>query len=333
MPLPMTKPEFNRLGKRLIAHDSPPEADLAELATALTAYQEVLEQVNVHLRDLGFAATRRVKTTPTLTDKLRRTHGMDLSRMQDLAGARITVRNLANQDEARDKISEFYTARGSRVRPIDRRVDPRFGYRAVHLVVSVDELPVEIQIRTELQDSWAQIVEHLGDRWGRGIRYGEDPENPEAIAVPGEGEDAFTRRELLATLMTLSNIVWKVERDRQYLDASRETLREMDSMWEELQSGAWPELLASKIDPDQVPTGEDLATKLAAQSEELDADVRELLAIPATDLTNAQLRRMLEAYIDDLRRENRVIFADVVPGEEHLQDILQLIASATDEEE
>ena len=43
--------------------------------------------------------------------------------------------------------------------PIDRRKNPTYGYRAVHVIVYWDGIPVEIQIRTELQDTWAQIVE------------------------------------------------------------------------------------------------------------------------------------------------------------------------------
>jgi ppGpp synthetase/RelA/SpoT-type nucleotidyltranferase len=329
MPLPMTKRDFDRLGDRLIAHESPSDTDLADLEPALAVYQEVLDRVKVHLRDLGFAATARVKTTTTMTDKLRRTPGMDLSRVQDIAGARITVRNLAAQDQAKDQISEFYTAQGCRVREIDRREDPRFGYRAMHLVVHVDGLPIEIQIRTELQDSWAQIVERLGDRWGRGIRYGQDPENPEGLVR--SGGDVFTRRELLEVLMRLSDAILRVERDRRWLDASNQVLGEMDSLWEQLQSGAWPELLVSKIPPGLVASAEDIATTLEAQLEELDEDVREFLAIPATDLTNAQLRRMLEAHIASLKREHEVIYADVAPAEEQLRDILQWIADATDE--
>jgi len=41
----MSKSEFNRLGERLIAHQSLSEADLADLETALAAYQQVLGQV------------------------------------------------------------------------------------------------------------------------------------------------------------------------------------------------------------------------------------------------------------------------------------------------
>lgn len=329
MPLPMTKSEFNRLGDRLIASGSPSEADLEDLATVLAVYQQVLEQVKVHLRDLGFASGARVKTTTTMTDKLRRTHRMELSRMQDLAGARITVRNFAAQDEARDKISDFYAARGCRLREIDRRADPRFGYRAVHLVVYVDGLPVEIQIRTELQDSWAQIVERLGDRWGRGIRYGQDPENPEGIVR--YGQSTRTRRELLSSLMTLSDMIFTTEGFRQEIHEVRQMMMELDSMWEEMQSGGSPELLASKINPILIPIGEELAADLEANPDGLDAEVSELLAVPAADLTNAQLRRMVDIDLGHLRRREGVMVADIADTEQQLRGILQLIVGATDE--
>ena len=328
MPLPITKGEFNRLGDRLIAHENPSEADLAVLATALAAYQEVLGQVKVHLRDLGFAPTTRPKTTPTITDKLRRTHGMELSRIQDLAGARITVRNLTAQDEAKDKISEFYTAQGCRWREIDRRKDPRFGYRAMHLVVHFDGLPVEIQIRTELQDSWAQIFERLGDRWGRGIRYGQDPENPESIVR--SGKSVYTRRELLALLMTLSNTIWSVELQRRAQEALRHLLAELDSVLQQLQSRASPELSASKIPPDVV-AGLNSIAFLKTRSEDLDTEDRELLAMAPSDLTQAQLRRLLEVSVGLLTHDNHVLAGKVATTEQQLRDILHVVAGATDE--
>src|ERR1700728_4402203 len=200
MPLPTTKGAINRLGDRLIASEAPSESDLVELASVLSAYQEVLERAKEDLARLGLAATGRVKTTATMVDKLRRTHGMELSRIQDLAGARVTVRGLKDQDAKRDAICKFYASQDCPTRVVDRRADPRFGYRAVHVIVTIDGMPVEIQIRTDLQDSWAQIVERLADQWGRGIRYGEDPENPESVIRSGDSLVA-TRRQAIALLM------------------------------------------------------------------------------------------------------------------------------------
>src|SRR5450756_1169485 len=98
MALPVSMGELNRLGDRLAESESPSEADHALLASALAAYQEILELVKSDLQTLGFAPTGRAKTTKTMVDKLRRTHGMQLSRVQDLAGARITVRDFQAQD-------------------------------------------------------------------------------------------------------------------------------------------------------------------------------------------------------------------------------------------
>jgi ppGpp synthetase/RelA/SpoT-type nucleotidyltranferase len=39
----------------------------------------------------------------------------------------------------------------------------------------VDGYPIEIQVRTLLQDLWAQTLERLADALGRGIRYGTEP--------------------------------------------------------------------------------------------------------------------------------------------------------------
>ena len=158
MPLPVSKGELNRLGDRLARSKIPSEVDHVLLASALAAYQEILEHVKVDLRTLGFPPTGRVKTTKTMIDKLRRTPGMQLSRVQDLAGARITVRDFTAQDECRDMIRQFYSDQGCECKIIDRRIDPRFGYRAVHLVARLNEMPVEVQIRTELQDSWCPFT-------------------------------------------------------------------------------------------------------------------------------------------------------------------------------
>ncbi len=85
-------------------------------------------------------------------------------------------------------------------RLIDRRDEPMHGYRAVHVVPRVDGCFVEIQIRTGLQNVWAQLFEALGDSWGRQIRYGEPPNDPEAPAdqVAAGPTSLVTRGEMVA---------------------------------------------------------------------------------------------------------------------------------------
>ncbi|GIH69015.1 hypothetical protein Mth01_12680 [Sphaerimonospora thailandensis] len=88
-------------------------------------------------------------------------------------------------------------------------MEPSHGYRAVHVIVFLDGIPVEIQVRTELQDVWAQILERLADHWGRGIRYGKQPESPEAVVRIGARQE--THRELLDSLGRLGDFIDRLE--------------------------------------------------------------------------------------------------------------------------
>jgi len=66
---------------------------------------------------------------------------------------------------------------------VDRRPSPSHGYRAVHLIVAIDRRLIEIQVRTEFQDLWAQLLERMADAYGRQIRYGGVPSDPEGAAL------------------------------------------------------------------------------------------------------------------------------------------------------
>jgi len=66
---------------------------------------------------------------------------------------------------------------------VDRRKKPSHGYRAVHLIVSVSEKAVEIQVRTALQQGWAELSEKLSDLFDPAIKYGGG--NEKAIQLLG----------------------------------------------------------------------------------------------------------------------------------------------------
>lgn len=57
-------------------------------------------------------------------------------------------------------------------RVVDRRKSPQYGYRAVHVIVRDGNRRFEIQLRTELQDKWANIVEKIDDRFRTELKYG-----------------------------------------------------------------------------------------------------------------------------------------------------------------
>jgi ppGpp synthetase/RelA/SpoT-type nucleotidyltranferase len=176
---------MDRLGRRLTEARTPSEEDLDLLEKILVAYDETLSEVRQRLAELGFTPTTRLKTTGTLIDKLRREVGMGFKGMQDIAGARLVVEgNHSVQDEVVSKIIDHFSTDDRPPRTIDRRQKPSWGYRAVHVIVTVDGLPAEVQVRTQLQDVWAQTVERLADSWGRDIRYGGEPSDPHLKAGP-----------------------------------------------------------------------------------------------------------------------------------------------------
>lgn len=179
MPLPFSKNQVRRLGERLRLADVPSEEDLDLLDTLLACYDDALEEVVDRIRTgLGLSATPRVKVTRTIMEKLKRSHRAHLGEIQDLAGARLAPEGLDRgaQDRLCHELVELFADGTRPPRVEDRRERPSEGYRAVHVVVFVQELPVEIQVRTPLQHSWAEYFEKLGDEWGRGIRYGEGPD-------------------------------------------------------------------------------------------------------------------------------------------------------------
>lgn len=202
----LSRSQINRLGRRLrrAGVDGVSDEDRDMLERLLASHGPALATVQERLmQELGVRVTSRIKTTGTLVEKLQRNPSMALSRMQDIAGVRLVVEmNRAQQDDLVARIVELFPG----AETIDRRAYPSHGYRAVHVVVPVDERFVEIQVRTVLQDLWAQLTERLGDVWGRGIRYGDPPEDPDAQVGGGT-----TRREFFESLMDQAERIHQLE--------------------------------------------------------------------------------------------------------------------------
>lgn len=176
MPRRLTISQIDKLGKRLsIAR--PSNDDRRLLNELLLDYNAPMERVQDEVRAaFGVDATGRLKTEKTIVEKLQR-FATRLSKMQDIAGVRIAhAMTLDAQDGLVTSILGLFAS----ARVEDRRKDPSSGYRAVHVVVEIDDCPVEIQIRTLWQHAWADVMERLGDAVGRGIRYGEVPTDRDA---------------------------------------------------------------------------------------------------------------------------------------------------------
>ncbi len=167
---------------------------------------------------------RPAKSTPAIIGKLQR-ESVRHSRMQDVAGRRIITPGIAAQDVAVEKISGAFP----RVKFYDRRENPSFGYRAVHVVVNVVGFLHEIRVRTDLQHRWAELSEKVSERFGTEIKYGGGSprsrsalvRNSKLVARFEQAEAEFARQ-----LIRGAESNWQVLRfrDADRLRAQRERL-------------------------------------------------------------------------------------------------------------
>lgn len=175
----MTRSQIERLGVRLVSTSPPAQEDLDTLHELLVVYADALADAVVRVHEhLGIVPTSRVKNTGTILEKLERFGGSWLKSIEDLAGMRIVGGlDRDGQDRLVEQLVALFDHGARPPKVVDRREHPVQGYTAVHVIVFVDGLPVEIQVRTRLQHEWADLFEKLADRVGRGIRYGEPPDH------------------------------------------------------------------------------------------------------------------------------------------------------------
>ena len=125
------------------------------LISAAIDVQQVLQRLN-----LPAVLGGRLKRTKSVIRKLVRpeNHGMDLSRMDDIAGVRIIVQDIVNQD----KLTEVLSGYKKCLKCKDLRAPDR-EYRAVHLTWKEAHGRVEVQLRTLVQQLWANESESFGE--------------------------------------------------------------------------------------------------------------------------------------------------------------------------
>lgn len=120
------------------------------------------------LRQQGEVPTGRLaKSTVSIAEKLRR-ESIRLSQMQDIAGCRIVVRNVMEQEQLVASLKTDFP--GATL--IDRRDHPSHGYRAIHIIVEISGKSIEIQVRSSLQHLWAEVSEKSSDVLDPKIKYG-----------------------------------------------------------------------------------------------------------------------------------------------------------------
>jgi putative GTP pyrophosphokinase len=135
-------------------------------------------KVNANLRyyvkkfDQPPTVAQRHKRLPRIVVKLLRHERMRLSQMQDVGGCRAILPNQAAVDGVLLGLKRNWDI----VTTDDYVASPRSsGYRAVHVIVKRDGVPIEVQLRTPGQQSWADEVERLDSRFLESVKDGEGP--------------------------------------------------------------------------------------------------------------------------------------------------------------
>jgi putative GTP pyrophosphokinase len=164
----ISKTQIDRLGDR-IKRGQITEEDLRLLDRHRRTFTAAYEVVAGVVRDnLGLEPTGRpAKSTISIIDKLKR-ESIRLTQIQDIAGCRLVVADIEEQESVVRSLRDLF----EQATIVDRREKPSHGYRAVHVVVNYGGKSIEVQVRTSLQQAWAELSEKLSDVEEPSVKYG-----------------------------------------------------------------------------------------------------------------------------------------------------------------
>ena len=192
-PEEISQKQINKIGKKF--RDSIyDENDYNFLEDFKKSYDQLLIDKTSNVSEIiskklnNFVLVGRLKRTNSMIRKLQRknNYGMDLTRMSDIAGLRLIVNNMEDQNLVIDLINNKLS--------IEKMYDYRDSdqnYRSVHLILKIEEKLIEIQIRTVAQQTWADESEGFGEHAKQG----------------------FYSEQVGEYLKILSNVVHKIDND------------------------------------------------------------------------------------------------------------------------
>ena len=207
MALP-SKGELDRAGLRLKESESPPDEDLNLYNAYRTSFAPHLRNlvktiVSAIDDDAEISMDTRLKQPKSVIAKLRR-HQTKLSTIEDIGGCRIIVETMLDARSVVDVLSDSLDV----VRKRDYWDGLHDGYRACHLIARLSERHrVEIQVRTEIQNEWANLSEDLFHRVDPEIKYGGGPPTLRSALdyLSQEGAELDEFRATLADLVSESS--------------------------------------------------------------------------------------------------------------------------------
>jgi putative GTP pyrophosphokinase len=225
----LTNSQIDRLGERL-RKGPVSEADLRLLDTYRRSFAEGYDAVTASIRQhLGLEPSGRpAKSTSSILEKLQR-ESIRLRQIQDIAGCRLVVADNPTQDRMVEQLTQVF----GDAEVIDRRKRPSHGYRAVHVVIRINDRLIEVQVRTSLQHLWAELSEKFADVVEPAIKYGGGSDTIRAFLAKSSQFVAHveSREKLLAVGLadsqTPGHSVIDVAGLRLTVDSSRAELAEL----------------------------------------------------------------------------------------------------------
>ena len=172
--------EVDRLGGRLREAEKRSRSieDVATYVAWSTGYARAMQEVQAAIFERAVEASvegtisSRVKQIDSVAAKLKRMPTTKLSRLEDIAGCRIVVATTRDAERLAGACSTLEITRQR-----NYRESPRNGYRALHLTVRAsDGRPVEVQIRTEIEELWANLAERCAALVDPELKYGGGPQ-------------------------------------------------------------------------------------------------------------------------------------------------------------
>jgi putative GTP pyrophosphokinase len=200
-PLSVSKGLINRSGDYLarghdLIHGSPAwDAwfDSDKVAQAIdvlddfrAAHQKPLGSVTTGLRQIVYIelknpplVSQRLKRVPRIVRKLNRmmsggNGSSSLARLEDIGGCRAVVPDIGSLNQVTAHLKKTWS--GSIKRERDYVTEPNaMGYRAAHFTVERQGRRIEVQIRTRLQQQWANAIEAADSRLNLTLKDGTGP--------------------------------------------------------------------------------------------------------------------------------------------------------------
>jgi len=115
--------------------------ELRKLESHSLRFSGSTKRVAKDLERFGHPVKYRIKNVNSIINKLRRRH---IEKIEDIGGCMVLVRDKKEANE----VGRYIEKRYSVIDKDDYYAKPKAGYEALHYTIMIEELPVEIQVKT-----------------------------------------------------------------------------------------------------------------------------------------------------------------------------------------